>query len=67
MTVSFSFFQEVQVSHCIHITDASIEALLALCPRINILIFDGCPHVTESSRHAIEEAGLLKQLSWTVY
>lgn len=59
--------KEVQVSHCIHITDASIEALLALCPRINILIFDGCPHVTESSRHAIEEAGQLKQLSWTVY
>ncbi|XP_068738957.1 protein AMN1 homolog [Montipora capricornis] len=59
--------KEVQVSHCIHITDVSIEALLARCPRINILIFDGCPHVTDNSRQAIEEAGQLKQLSWTIY
>ena len=64
-------FQEVQVSHCINITDVSIEALLACCPRINILIFDGCPGVTDRSRQALEEAmlrgGRMKQLSWTVY
>lgn len=59
--------KEVQVSHCIHITDVSIESLLARCPRIRILIFDGCPLVTDRSRQAIEEAGHLKQLSWTVY
>ena len=71
--VSGSFFtlQEVQVSHCVNITDVSIEALLACCPRINILIFDGCPLVTDRSRQALEEAmlrgGRMKQLSWTVY
>ncbi|XP_078357387.1 protein AMN1 homolog [Oculina patagonica] len=63
--------KEVQVSHCVHITDVSIEALLACCPRINILIFDGCPRVTDRSRQALEEAmlrgGRMKQLSWTVY
>jgi len=63
--------KEVQVSHCINITDVGIEALLACCSRINILIFDGCPGVTERSRQALEEAmlrgGRMKQISWTVY
>lgn len=59
--------KEVQVSHCIHITDVSIETLLARCSKITILIFDGCPLITDRSRQAIGEAGHLKQLSWTVY
>ncbi|CAH3148035.1 unnamed protein product [Pocillopora meandrina] len=63
--------KEVQLSHCVNISDDSIEALLTCCPRINILIFDGCPNVTDRSRQALEEVmlrgGKMKQLSWTVY
>lgn len=67
----FLISQEVQLSHCVNISDDSIEALLTCCPRINILIFDGCPNVTDRSRQALEEVmlrgGKMKQLSWTVY
>ena len=65
------FLQEVQLSHCQHISDIAIEVLLSSCLRINILIFYGCPLVTDRSRQALEEAilrgGRMKQLSWTVY
>ncbi|CAH1773532.1 unnamed protein product [Owenia fusiformis] len=66
--------KEVHMDHCKNITDESIEGLLQMCPRINILLFHACPKVTEQSRVALEEmlqqsgeSKKVKQITWTVY
>ncbi|XP_031565896.1 protein AMN1 homolog [Actinia tenebrosa] len=63
--------KELHVAHCTEISDDSLEAILMLCPKICILIFHGCPLVTERLRYAmdevIERGGKMRQVSWTVY
>ena len=38
--------QEVQISHCINITDEGVEALLHGAPNIKYLEIQGCPLTT---------------------
>ncbi|XP_078000622.1 protein AMN1 homolog [Glandiceps talaboti] len=62
---------EVHMSHCIRLTDESVEAVMECCPRVSILLFDGCPCITERSREALEELKSpdckMKQVTWTIY
>lgn len=63
---------EFHMAQCLRITDESVEAITEYCPKIRILIFHGCPQITDSSRIALEQllarnSEKVKQLTWTVY
>ncbi|KAM3924094.1 protein AMN1 homolog [Leptodactylus fuscus] len=61
--------KEIHIDRCLHVTDDSVEAILTCCPNIYILLFHGCPQVTERSMIAIEQilgSKKLKQVTWTV-
>lgn len=58
--------QELNISHCLNITDEAIEVLVTNCPRLTILVFHGCPLLTGYSRELAGQVGL-KQLTWTIY
>ncbi|XP_070543645.1 protein AMN1 homolog [Ptychodera flava] len=62
---------EIHMNHCIRVTDESVEAVMECCPRISILLFDGCPLITDRSRQALEELSgpqtHMKQVTWTIY
>ena len=68
---AWNYQQEFHVAHCTEVSDDSLEAILMLCSQIYILIFHGCPLVTERLRYAMDEVaergGRLKQVSWTIY
>ncbi|XP_068134334.1 protein AMN1 homolog isoform X2 [Hyperolius riggenbachi] len=62
--------KEVHMARCVNLTDDSVEAILTCCPNIYILLFHGCPQITERSREALEELvgpNKIKQITWTVY
>ncbi|KAM8973044.1 protein AMN1 homolog [Pelodytes ibericus] len=62
--------KEVHMDRCVNLTDESVEAVLTRCPRMYILLFHGCPLITDRSREALEEVvgpNKLKQVTWTVY
>ncbi|PIK51993.1 hypothetical protein BSL78_11141 [Apostichopus japonicus] len=42
---------EIYMSHCIHLTNQSIEAIVMFCPNVQTLIFDGCPCITVLTWH----------------
>ncbi|KAL8569347.1 hypothetical protein ACOMHN_014031 [Nucella lapillus] len=70
--VCSSSLKEVDMSHCQRLTDEAVEGVVQMCPQIKILIFHGCPLITENARVALEElmhAGSfsMKQLTFTVY
>lgn len=63
---------EVHINGCRQVTDEAVEAVLQFCPQINILLFHGCPNITEQSRQALEEMTIsrsspMKQVTWTIY
>ncbi|KAJ8031558.1 Protein AMN1-like [Holothuria leucospilota] len=59
---------EIHMSHCVHLTNESIEAITMFCPNVSTLIFHGCPCITESSRQILQGPQFkMKQLTWTIY
>ncbi|XP_064629069.1 protein AMN1 homolog isoform X2 [Lineus longissimus] len=66
-----STLMEIHISNCRNITDEAVEAVTVNCPQIKILLFHGCPNVTDQSRIALEELTMgsqaVKQVTWTVY
>uniref|UniRef100_A0A8C7E261 Antagonist of mitotic exit network 1 homolog n=1 Tax=Naja naja TaxID=35670 RepID=A0A8C7E261_NAJNA len=69
-SVDFSSTQEIHMERCVNLTDVAVEAVLTYCPVIYILLFHGCPLVTDRSREALEQLvgpKKFKQVSWTVY
>jgi len=64
--------KELRINKCKHITDDGIELMLEGLQTLEILIFNGCPRVTDESRLALdrylhEHRVNVRQLSWTVY
>ena len=58
--------KELNVSHCLNVTDEGILAITANCPKLSILVFHACPLLTETAREATS-ALPLKQVTWTIY
>ncbi|KAL3881832.1 hypothetical protein ACJMK2_028224 [Sinanodonta woodiana] len=63
---------EIHMDGCKELTDEAVEAVLQFCPKISILLFHGCPKITEQSRLALEELTIgrakpMKQVTWTIY
>ncbi|XP_038058927.1 protein AMN1 homolog [Patiria miniata] len=71
MGVCKQSLMEVHMDHCIHLTDEAVEAVVQFCPRIAILLFHGCPCITDRSRQALEEIqgqqSHIRQVTWTIY
>ncbi|KAL6092547.1 hypothetical protein STEG23_030500 [Scotinomys teguina] len=40
--------EEINMGDCINLTDKAVEAVLTACPQICILLFHGCPLITDS-------------------
>ncbi|XP_038627256.1 protein AMN1 homolog isoform X1 [Tachyglossus aculeatus] len=62
--------EEIHMGHCVHLTDEAVEAVLTCCPQIHILLFHGCPLITDHSREVLEQLvgpNKIKQVTWTVY
>jgi len=64
--------KELRINKCKDITDDGIELMLDGLQTLEILIFNGCPRVTDESRLALdrylqEHRVNVRQLSWTVY
>ncbi|XP_074050880.1 protein AMN1 homolog isoform X7 [Macrotis lagotis] len=69
-SVDFSATQEIHMGHCVNLTDSAVEAVLTCCPQIHILLFHGCPLITDHSREVLEQLvgpNKIKQVTWTVY
>ncbi|XP_072015655.1 protein AMN1 homolog isoform X2 [Amphiura filiformis] len=71
MGVCKQTLSELHMNHCIHLSDEAVEAIVNFCPRIAILLFHGCPCITERSRQALEDLrdpqSPMKQVTWTIY
>ncbi|XP_075838325.1 protein AMN1 homolog isoform X1 [Microtus pennsylvanicus] len=62
--------EEINMGYCINLTDKAVEAVLTACPQIRILLFHGCPLITDHSREVLEQlvgSRKLKQVTWSVY
>ncbi|XP_033889448.1 protein AMN1 homolog isoform X1 [Acipenser ruthenus] len=62
--------KEIDMARCVCLTDEAVEAVVTCCPNIRILLFHGCPLVTDRAREALEQLvrqNKLAQLTWTVY
>jgi len=64
--------QELRIDSCVHVSDDGVELLLDGLNTLQILIFHGCPRVTERTRLSLEaylamNGRVVKQLTWTVY
>ncbi|KAB0397480.1 hypothetical protein E2I00_019716, partial [Balaenoptera physalus] len=62
--------EETHMGYCVNVTDEAVEAVLTCCPQICILLFYGCPLITDHSREVLEQLvgpNKLKQVMWTVY
>ncbi|XP_029768664.1 protein AMN1 homolog [Terrapene carolina triunguis] len=62
--------KEIHMERCVTLTDVAVEAVLTCCPEIYILLFHGCPLITDRSREALEQLvgpNKIKQVTWTVY
>eukprot|EP00069_Balaena_mysticetus_P016899 bmy_10157T0 len=62
--------EETHMGYCVNVTDEAVEAVLTCCPQICILLFHGCPLITDHSREVLEQLvgpNKLKQVMWTVY
>jgi hypothetical protein len=70
-----STLKELRIDRCINITDDGIQILLDSLDGLSgleILIFHGCPQVTDSSRVSLQMylsaySRNIRQLTWTVY
>ncbi|KAL5506187.1 hypothetical protein EMCRGX_G007781 [Ephydatia muelleri] len=61
------FLKELNISHCLNVTDEAVEVLFTHCPRLSILVFHGCPRLTSHSYDVASTCAGLKQISWTIY
>ncbi|KAM4677076.1 protein AMN1 homolog [Discoglossus pictus] len=62
--------KEVHMDRCVYLTDEAVEAVITCCPHIYILLFHGCPLITDRSREVLEQLvgpNKIKQVTWTVY
>lgn len=62
--------EEINMGHCVNVTDEAVEAVVLSCSRIRILLFQECPQLTERSQDAVElslRLSKLKQVAWTAY
>ncbi|XP_030843779.1 protein AMN1 homolog [Strongylocentrotus purpuratus] len=63
--------KELHLNNCIHLSDEAVEAVVNFCPKIAILLFHGCPCITDRSRQALEmiqgPGSKMKQVTWTIY
>ncbi|XP_059833780.1 protein AMN1 homolog [Hypanus sabinus] len=62
--------KEIHMDRCVNLTDEAVENVLIFCPHIFILLFHGCPLITDRSREALEQLAYpnqMKQVTWTVY
>jgi len=64
--------QELRIDSCVNVSDDGVELLLDGLTTLQILIFHGCPGVTERTRLSLEaylamNGRAVKQLTWTVY
>jgi hypothetical protein len=69
---SAATLKELRINKCREITDDGIELLLGGLQALEILIFSGCPKLTDDSRVLLdgylrEHRVNVRQLSWTVY
>ena len=53
--------QELNISHCLNVTDEAVEVLFKHCPRLSILVFHGCPRLTSHSYDVASTHAGLKQ------
>lgn len=59
--------QELNISHCLNVTDEGVQSVVTQCPRLSILVFHGCPLLTSLSRDIASNGRQMKQLTWTIY
>uniref|UniRef100_UPI00398EC7F0 protein AMN1 homolog isoform X1 n=2 Tax=Pristiophorus japonicus TaxID=55135 RepID=UPI00398EC7F0 len=62
--------KEIHMDRCVSLTDEAVESVLIFCPHIFILLFHGCPLITDRSREALQQLvgpNQMKQVTWTVY
>ncbi|KAK1167165.1 hypothetical protein AOXY_G11839 [Acipenser oxyrinchus oxyrinchus] len=62
--------KEIDMARCVCLTDEAVEAVVTCCPNIRILLFHGCPLVTDRARESLEQLirqNKLAQLTWTEY
>ncbi|XP_047406447.1 protein AMN1 homolog isoform X1 [Sciurus carolinensis] len=62
--------EEIHMADCVNLTDEAVKAVLTYCPQIHILLFHGCPLITDLSREVLDQLvgpNKLKQVMWTVY
>ncbi|MBN3295264.1 AMN1 protein, partial [Amia calva] len=62
--------KEIHMDRCQFLTDEAVEALLTRCPQIKILLFHGCPLITDRSREALQHLvgpDKIHQVTWSVY
>lgn len=69
---SAATLKELRINKCRELTDEGIEMLFSGLQALEILIFNGCPQVTDDSRLALDRYLRdhrinVRQLSWTVY
>nr|XP_054298501.1 protein AMN1 homolog isoform X6 [Pongo pygmaeus] len=50
--------EEIHMGHCVNLTDGAVEAVLTYCPQIRILLFHGCPLITEMGFPRVAQTGL---------
>lgn len=62
---------ELHMNNCIHLSDEAVEGVVTFCPKMTILLFHGCPCITERSREALEMlqgvGSKMRQVTWTIY
>ncbi|XP_052102960.1 protein AMN1 homolog [Mytilus californianus] len=64
--------KEIHMDGCHELTDEAVEAALQFCPNLSILLFHGCPKITDKSREALEQKSMeggtpMRQVTWTIY
>ena len=59
--------KELNISHCLNVTDEGVQSVVTQCPRLSILVFHGCPLLTSLSRDIASNGRQMKQLTWTIY
>lgn len=60
---------ELNINHCMRVTDFSIQCIAQNCRNMSILVFQGCP-ISADSHYALENIyaeAKVRQLAWTVY
>ncbi|XP_069484659.1 protein AMN1 homolog isoform X2 [Ambystoma mexicanum] len=48
--------KEIHMGRCVNLTDDAVEAVLTCCPQVYILLFHGCPLITDLHRTTLQFA-----------